>query len=131
MSPEAKLAHVRALQSRGHAVAMVGDGINDGPVLAGADVSFALGDGNALAARAADLVLAAPNLLRIPQAIVLARRTRAVIRQNLAWALAYNLLALPAAAMGMVSPWQAALGMAMSSLLVTANALRLARVPAP
>ena len=106
-----------------------GDG--DGPVLAGADVSFALGDGNALAARAADLVLAAPNLLRIPQAIVLARRTRAVIRQNLAWALAYNLLALPAAALGMVSPWQAALGMAMSSLLVTANALRLARVPAP
>ena len=131
LSPEAKLAHVRALQSRGHAVAMVGDGINDGPVLAGADVSFALGDGNALAARAADLVLAAPNLLRIPQAIVLARRTRAVIRQNLAWALAYNLLALPAAALGMVSPWQAALGMAMSSLLVTANALRLARVPAP
>jgi Cu2+-exporting ATPase len=129
LSPEAKLAHVRDLQSRGHAVAMVGDGINDGPVLAGADVSFALGDGNALAARAADLVLAAPNLLRIPQAIVLARRTRAVIRQNLGWALAYNLLALPAAALGMVSPWQAALGMALSSLLVTANALRLARVP--
>ncbi|HSD17019.1 MAG TPA: heavy metal translocating P-type ATPase [Thermomonas sp.] len=131
LSPEAKLAHVRALQARGHVVAMVGDGINDGPVLAGADVSFALGDGNALAARAADLVLAAPTLLRIPQAIVLARRTRAVIRQNLGWALAYNLLALPAAALGMVSPWQAALGMALSSLLVTANALRLARVPAP
>ena len=130
LSPEAKLAHVRALQSRGHAVAMVGDGINDGPVLAGADVSFALGDGNALAARAADLVLASPTLLRIPQAIVLARRTRAVIRQNLMWALLYNLLALPAAALGMVSPWQAALGMALSSLLVTANALRLARVPA-
>ena len=130
LSPEAKLAHVRALQARGHVVAMVGDGINDGPVLAGADVSFALGDGNALAARAADLVLAAPHLLRIPQAIALARRTRAVIRQNLAWALAYNLLALPAAALGMVSPWQAALGMALSSLLVTANALRLARVPA-
>ncbi len=131
MSPEAKLAHVRSLQARGHVVAMIGDGINDGPVLAGADVSFALGDGNALAARAADLVLASPTLLRIPQAIVLARRTRAVIRQNLAWALGYNLLALPAAALGMVSPWQAALGMALSSLLVTANALRLARVPAP
>ncbi|QNN71454.1 cadmium-translocating P-type ATPase [Thermomonas carbonis] len=131
MSPEEKLARVRDLQAQGRAVAMVGDGINDGPVLAGADVSFALGDGNALAARAADLVLAAPDLLRVPQAIVLARRTRAVIRQNLAWALAYNLLALPAAALGMVSPWQAALGMALSSLLVTANALRLARVPAP
>ena len=79
LSPEAKLAHVRDLQAHGHVVAMVGDGINDGPVLAGADVSFALGDGNALAARAADLVLATPTLLRIPQAIVLARRTRAVI----------------------------------------------------
>lgn len=129
LSPEQKLAHVRDLQAHGRVVAMVGDGINDGPVLAGADVSFALGDGNALAARAADLVLASPTLLRIPQAIVLARRTRAVIRQNLAWALLYNLLALPAAALGMVSPWQAALGMALSSLLVTANALRLARVP--
>ena len=130
LSPEQKLAHVRDLQAQGRVVAMVGDGINDGPVLAGADVSFALGDGNALAARAADLVLASPTLLRIPQAIVLARRTRAVIRQNLMWALLYNLLALPAAALGMVSPWQAALGMALSSLLVTANASRLARVPA-
>lgn len=129
LTPEQKLAHVRDLQAQGRVVAMVGDGINDGPVLAGADVSFALGDGNALAARAADLVLASPTLLRIPQAIVLARRTRAVIRQNLMWALLYNLLALPAAALGMVSPWQAALGMALSSLLVTANALRLARVP--
>ena len=128
MSPEDKLAHVRALQDDGRRVAMVGDGINDGPVLAGADVSFALGDGNALAARAADLVLASPQLLRIPQAIALARRTRAIIRQNLGWALAYNLLALPAAAMGMVTPWQAALGMAVSSLIVTLNALRLARV---
>ena len=130
MLPEDKLRRVRELQQAGHRVAMVGDGINDGPVLAGADVSFALGDGNALATRAADLVLASPQLQRIPQAITLARRTRAVIRQNLGWALAYNLLALPAAALGMVTPWQAALGMALSSLLVTANALRLARVPA-
>lgn len=128
MLPEDKLCHVRELQQIGHRVAMVGDGINDGPVLAGADVSFALGDGNALATRAADLVLASPQLQRIPQAITLARRTRAVIRQNLGWALAYNVLALPAAALGMVTPWQAALGMALSSLLVTLNALRLARV---
>ena len=128
MSPEDKLAHVRELQAAGRTVAMVGDGINDGPVLAGADVSFALGDGNAMAARAADLVLAAPQLLRIPQSIALARRTQAIIRQNLGWALAYNLIALPAAAMGMVTPWQAALGMAVSSLIVTLNALRLARV---
>lgn len=127
MSPEDKLHHVRDLQGNGRTVAMVGDGINDGPVLAGADVSFALGDGNAMAARAADLVLAAPQLVRIPQSIALARRTQAIIRQNLGWALAYNLIALPAAAMGMVTPWQAALGMAVSSLVVTLNALRLAR----
>ena len=129
MWAESKLARVRELQAAGHAVAMVGDGINDAPVLAGADVSFAIGDGNALAARAADLVLATPRLQRIPQAIALARRTRGVIRQNLAWALAYNLCALPAAAMGLVTPWQAALGMAASSLLVTLNALRLLAPP--
>ena len=127
--PEQKLDAVRALQARGHRVAMVGDGINDAPVLAGADVSLAIGDGAALAARSADLVLASPQLARIPQAIALARRTRTVIRQNLAWALGYNLLALPLAAFGLVTPWLAALCMALSSLTVTLNALRLARAP--
>ena len=83
----------------------------------------------ALATRNADLVLASPALLRIPQALALARRTRKVIRQNLAWALGYNLLALPLAALGLVTPWLAALGMALSSLTVTLNALRLARAP--
>ncbi|MGN6513450.1 MAG: hypothetical protein ACTHKZ_07780, partial [Lysobacteraceae bacterium] len=95
--------------------------------LAGADVSIAIGDGAALAQRAADLVLASPSLARIPQAIALARRTRRVVRQNIAWAIGYNLLALPLAACGLVTPWLAALGMAASSLLVTLNALRLAR----
>ena len=126
-TPEAKLDYVRSLQREGRVVAMVGDGLNDAPVLAGADVSLAIGDGAALAQRAADLVLAAPSLLRVPAAIALARRARAVIRQNLAWAIGYNLLALPLAAAGLVTPWLAAIGMTLSSLAVTLNALRLAR----
>ena len=125
--PEQKLARVRELQGQGHVVAMVGDGINDAPVLAGADVSLAMGGGAALAQRAADLVITGPSLLRIPQAIALARRARWVVRQNLAWALAYNLVAVPLAATGRVTPWLAALGMTLSSLLVTLNALRLTR----
>ncbi|ODS62038.1 MAG: ATPase P [Arenimonas sp. SCN 70-307] len=127
-TPEGKLAAVHALQAAGHRVLAVGDGINDAPLLAGADVSAAMAAGAPLAQRSADLVLAGPRLVRLPESVALARRTRRIINQNLGWALAYNVLALPFAALGWVTPGLAALGMAASSLVVTLNALRLGRI---
>jgi len=124
-TPEGKLAYVRGLQAGGAQVAMVGDGVNDAPVLAQADVSVALGGGSDLAQITADAVLLSDSPLAFAQALALAERTRRVIRQNLAWALAYNLVVLPLAFAGMVTPLAAGIGMSVSSLLVVLNALRL------
>jgi Cu2+-exporting ATPase len=118
---------VRRLQAEGACVAMVGDGINDAPVLAGADVSVALAEGADIARTQADLVVTGKDLSRVSAAFDLAPRVRRVVRQNLAWAFAYNITALPFAAAGFVPPWLAAIGMSASSLLVVMNGQRLAR----
>ena len=127
MSPASKLTELQALQSTGQRVVMVGDGINDVPVLSGADVSVAMGGATDLARIHADSILLSGNLQTLVTALYMARRTRRVIRQNLGWALLYNLTALPLAAAGWVPPWAAAIGMSGSSLLVVMNALRLRR----
>ncbi len=123
--PADKLAFVRSLQAQGACVTMLGDGINDSPVLAGADVSIAMGSGTSLAQHSADCVLMSSSLEPLDAAFQMARKTMQVVRQNLVWAIGYNLIALPLAASGMLAPWMAALGMSASSLLVTLNALRL------
>lgn len=123
--PDAKRAWLQTLQQQGKVVGMMGDGINDAPVLAAAHVSIAMGSGAALAHRSAQIVLLHGRLAALAEGIAIARRSEAVLRQNLFWAIAYNLLALPFAAAGMVTPLQAALGMTASSLLVTLNALRI------
>jgi P-type Cu2+ transporter len=127
MDPQAKLELIRDLQRNGHRVLMVGDGINDGPVLAAAHVSCAMGAGAALAHAAADLLLMNESLGAVAAAIDTARGTSRLVRANLRWALGYNLVAVPLAAAGLVSPWLAALGMSASSLFVVARAGSFAR----
>ncbi|MEO5693589.1 MAG: heavy metal translocating P-type ATPase [Usitatibacter sp.] len=126
-TPARKIEYVRDLQARGARVVMVGDGINDAPVLGQADVSIAMGGGADLAQLRADLVLLSDSPADLAAAVQVARRTRRVIRQNLGWALGYNAIVIPLAFAGWVTPLVAGIAMAASSLLVVANALRLRR----
>ena len=127
LSPEDKLDEAAGLAASGERVLMLGDGVNDAPALAGAHVSVAMGRGAAAAAARADAVLIGDDPGRLLSALDIARRARRIVKQNLAWALGYNLVALPLAAAGMVPPWAAAIGMSLSSLAVAGNALRLGR----
>ena len=124
MTPGAKHDYVAALQRQGRIVAMVGDGLNDAPVLARADVSFAMGSGADAAQLKADVVLTGNRLGAVLESCALSRRAMRLVRQNLGWALAYNAAALPLAALGFIGPWEAALFMAASSVAVLANAAR-------
>ena len=124
-TPEDKYDYIERLQKENHFVWAIGDGVNDAPLLARADVSIAVGTGAPLAAAGADAILTAMSLEPLAKTLRLADKTQAIIKQNLLWALIYNLIAIPAAMMGLVNPWVAGIGMSLSSLAVTLNAWRL------
>ena len=129
--PAGKGARIQAWQSAGERVAMAGDGVNDAPALARADLSITVAGGTAVAGQTSDVVLTRPDLTAIPWLLTFSRRTTRTIRWNLAWAFAYNLVAIPLAAAGLITPVVAAIAMAVSSLLVVGNSLRLGTDPAP
>jgi Cu2+-exporting ATPase len=124
-TPEDKYDYIERLQKQGRFVWAIGDGVNDAPLLARADISIAVGAGAPLAVAGADAILTAVSLAPLAKTLRLADKTQAIIKQNLLWALIYNLLAIPAAMMGLVNPWVAGIGMSLSSLAVTLNAWRL------
>lgn len=125
--PEQKLSIIKQLQQQGKTVWMVGDGLNDGPVLAQAHLSMTFASASDLAKTAADVVILSDKLDSVNEVIASAQKSRAIMRQNFSWALLYNVSILPVAALGIIAPWVAALGMSLSSLLVIANSLRLYR----
>ena len=124
-SPEDKYQYIEHLQKEGHFVWAIGDGINDAPLLARADVSIAVGSGAPLATAGADAILTASSLAPLAKTLFLADKTQLIIKENFIWALIYNLLAIPVAIMGWANPWVAGIGMSLSSLAVTLNAWRL------
>ena len=125
LKPEEKLAYVNKLQENGAIIAAIGDGINDAPALAGAQVSIAMSSGTELARASADLIFMNENFQNLLMAFRISDKTSVIIYQNIFWAIAYNLLALPAAIIGYIPPWLAAIGMSFSSLIVVTNALRI------
>ena len=127
MTPQQKMEYVKQLQGRGAVVAMVGDGLNDAPVLSVADTSFAVAGATELARTRADFLIIDRGLHAVTNTWIKALQCRRIIKQNFTWALGYNLLAIPLAALGFIPPWAAAIGMSLSSLLVVLNSLRLTR----